>query len=654
MINAFKKLGEKKLNGLSPSERKKIFLYGQTISPYVPEVTNEDRDRYIEIIINLDLDKEEITIKQGEQLRINKKDDFFGFELLGRRSKKIYFTTNNLYYHMLTIPDIINYIDEKLNCKKYEDFVIYLKKVESLFYKSDSNKTYLDLDKFSDQQKNIIYSYIDKDIDYNYNTLSSALAEFVSKDILGSNKKDFINNINIFTVKINDKYITETEYNEQYINMIYYERQGRFFDKSENFTQMNKLCNVCGDKKLVTGKIDIPTKFYITDKPYFYENLDDNNAYKSFAICEECYQEVMLGIKEIQQDFSSKLFNNLDYYIIPKNINDSNYYKKTLNKVKRSLLGKNDEIEDDFKTLKTIAKQNLKFDFLFWYRPVGQAAAFVVAENINDIYYSRLKEIFSVLKNINLNYKEYLNYTPNINSIYWLLFPNKKSHNKVDSKVYRKEILVLFDSILKNREINYSYLLNNFNYIFKKRYYKENSDIKGVIDSPLQMNIILTWLNSIAILDRGFKMKEGQKSISITNEDIKSFFEVHKDIYAGNYYRQGLFILGYLINQVLKKQVSKSSTIINKIDFDGLGVKRVKRFVLEVTESLEIYDQYRDNQVVHAQMMDRIQGIENSSLNKDEVVFYILSGVSYGRYLGYKYNQEKNKKKGDEDEDGKN
>jgi CRISPR-associated protein Csh1 len=101
------------------------------------------------------------------------------------------------------------------------------------------------------------------------------------------------------------------------------------------------------------------------------------------------------------------------------------------------------------------------------------------------------------------------------------------------------------------------------------------------------------------------------------------------------------------MNQVLKEQQkeNKSANILDKLSFDGMPVRRVKKFTKDITEILNIYDKYNVNQLLHAQMIDRLQGIENSSLNKDEVVFYILSGLSFGRYLGHKYY---NNKKGDE------
>ncbi|MFW6016514.1 MAG: type I-B CRISPR-associated protein Cas8b/Csh1 [bacterium] len=640
MINSFKELGEKTLEGLSESERKEKFLLAQTVVPNAPDRNNEDRNKFNEIVINLDTEKKEIEVKIGEELSESCRERFFGFELLGRRSKKTYFTTNNLYYHLLTIPDILEYIDKNFpKDKTNDDFRNYLKNLKNTFYDTNKNKSFLRLSSFIKEQRNKISQYLDKDKEINHNTLSAALEEFVSKDILGSSQKNFITNLNIFSLKIDNKYITETIYKEDYIDLIYYERQGRFFDKTEKYVKSNKLCNVCGEYKLISGKVDIPTKFYITDKPYFFENLDKDTAYKSFAICENCYQEVMIGIKNIENNYSGKLFYNLNYYLIPKDIDNNINYQKELEKVKRKLKGKDDGYHDDLTTVKRIKKRNIKVDFLFWYRPMGQAAAFVVADNINDVYYSDIEVVFDELKKLNRVYRKYFEYPVTLNSIYWLLFPNSKSQGNVDTKIYRKEILNLFESIIKGRTINYQYLINKFNFIFRKTYFKSNRNLNQVIYNPLQMNIILSWFNNVAKLEGGFKVKEGSSVIKIENEDINEFFEVHSDIYEGNFYRQGLFILGVLMNQILKEQQNKSSTILNKLDFDGLGVRRVNKFIMDITESLNIYDKFRVNQLLHAQMLDRLQGIEDSSLKKDEVVFYILSGISFGRFLGHKYSQ---------------
>jgi CRISPR-associated protein Csh1 len=233
------------------------------------------------------------------------------------------------------------------------------------------------------------------------------------------------------------------------------------------------------------------------------------------------------------------------------------------------------------------------------------------------------------------------------NDLYWLLFPNYRSHNNPDPKLYRKEMLNLFDSIMKGKNIDYNYLVRKFMAILNKRYYFNKKNEKEVIAHPLKMNLMLSWLSQITNLKGGYKVSEGRSFTEIEHDDIKEFFVVHSDTYEDNSYRQGLFLLGVLMNQVLKEQQqeNKSANILDKLSFDGMPVRRVKKFVKDITEMLNIYDKYNFNQLLHAQMIDRLQGIENSSLNKDEVVFYILSGLSFGRYLGHKYY---NNKKGDE------
>ena len=645
MIQAFKELGEKELKGLSESEKKRKFLITQTIKPKEPDPDDKDKEKYQEIVINLDTEKEKIEVKLGKELDKNNRDDFFGFKLLGRRSKKIYFTANNLYYHLLTIPQLIEYVKEKLNQQDYSSFLEYLIELEQIFYvTNEQRKSFFKLNKFNADIKKGIENYLG-DSDMGHKVMREALEEYISKDLLGSSRKTFVNNLNIFSLKVDGKYITETKFESDYVDIVYYERQGRFFSSSKKLVKENALCSGCNEIKKVTGKIDIPTKFYVTSSPNFFENLEKKNAYKSFGICQECYQEVMVGIEKVKNNYSSQLFGSLNYYLVPENIEDNSNYDRQLKLINKLLGSTQDNFEEEVKLLKNIKEKNLKVNFLFWYRPQGQAAAFVVADSISNVYYSDLQEIFSSLRAINRAplYKEDLlaDLNPNLNSIYWLLFPNYKSHASSDRKLYRKELLNLLNSIIKQREVDYQYLISNFTFIFRKRFLGNKKRIGDIIYQPLQMNILLSWFNKITNLKGGATVKEGKKMIEVEDEDIKEFFQTHSEIYENNGYRQGLFILGNLMNEVLKEQQNqgKSANILDKLSFDGVPVRRVKKFVKDITEILNIYDEYQMNQLLHAQMMDRLQGIENAELDKDEVVFYILSGLSFGRYLGHKYSK---------------
>jgi len=646
LIKSFQKIGKLELKNYSESAKKKKFLETQTILPNEPDSDNDDADKYREIIINLNLDNNEIEIKSGDELYAANREKFFGFDLLGRRSKKIYFTCNNLYYHLLTVPQIIDYIDDKFREDEYKEFISFLKEIKDIFYDSSGKKSFLRFEKFKDSTSNKLTEYLG-DKESNHKNMKNILEEYVSKDILGSTRKNFVNNLNVFSLKINNKYLTETKYSDDYIDIVYFERQGRFFDDSEKMVKEHALCGTCNEKKQITGKIDIPTKFYVTSSPYFFENLNDNNAYKSFGICQECYQEVMVGISKVEQDYYGRLFNRLRYYVIPKNIDENENYDGALKLIKDILADRPEEDKDHFEKIRNIKRRDFKMDFLFW-RP--DQASFIVLDSIDDVSYNDIKTIFKSLREINQDTYGYesdaRNYMLYFNDLYWLLFPNYRSHNNPDPKLYRKEMLNLLDSLMKGKDIDYNYLIRNFMTILHKRYYFNKGKEKEIIAHPLKMNLMLNWLRQITNLKGGYKVSEGRSLIEIENVDIKEFFKVHSDTYKDNSYRQGLFLLGVLMNQVLKEQqkANKSANILDKLSFDGMPVRRVKKFTKDITEILNIYDKYNVNQLLHAQMIDRLQGIKNSSLNKDEVVFYILSGLSFGRYLGHKYYN----KKGDE------
>ena len=138
------------------------------------------------------------------------------------------------------------------------------------------------------------------------------------------------------------------------------------------------FCSMCGAKdKEVTGKIDIPTKFYITDKPYFFENLQDDNAYKSFALCGDCYEEIIAGISYVDDKLRSTMFNNVNYYVIPKNADDLNKTSGLVKKITRILGNDKTKADDDLSEVKSIQRledknTNLIVDFFILFLRIRQ------------------------------------------------------------------------------------------------------------------------------------------------------------------------------------------------------------------------------------------------------------------------------------------
>lgn len=714
MIRAFKNLGEEQLSEIDISNKKIEFLKTLTIMP--EQEFYLSKDNYItlnEIIFDFDLAKKEIEIKLGNELTGKRRDDYFGFEVPAPNNSKLFLTSNNWNYHLLTVPQSIEYLNKnkKLNFEGYKNYLEILKenfydtleveekkkkktinfiKIEKLnqeqykyiseylvdeilknFKKEKEFKQNLKKDIFNkiNNQKfdykellNRIFEEIDKKIDtkaisekiLNDGKLpEKAFENLLKNKVLNGYKKasDVLKTINIHSIKFNGKTILETEYKNDYIEFMYFVLKDRFYEKKELVDSYCSCCNIKGDKKQVrvTKKVDIPTKFYNTNQKYFFENLDDNNAkYKAMCLCEDCFEKIMVGISKIDNEYSGKMFG-INYYIIPSSIYKTGFDKK-LKGIKKEF-GNFNTIEKDKDIIKSIKRkeekaEDLYFDILFWEK---NQAEFYVLEDITDISYTRFKEIFGGLSNINEKIYSVDNKTDvNLTSLRYLLYPSRESHfNKIESKLFRKELLNLISSILKNREINYKYLIRNFTDIFKNKYFKKENKNKryNFIDDTLKMNIVISWLNIVTKLKGGINKMEGNNYIPILNSDLEEFFKIHNDIYEKNYFKQGLVMLGMLINQVKKEQKEKSSTIIDRINFDGIPARRLNNLIKDVTEYLKIYKIFDVNGLLYSQAIDRLQGIEKSEMNKDEILFYILTGVGVSRYLSFKYSKDKKNNK---------
>jgi len=644
MIEIASHLGKKKLSKYNLSEdRKKAFLDSQTIIPRSP--TSPDKQPYNEFVINLDIKNNSIKLDLGKELTPDNREQFFAFELLGKRSKKIYFSTNNLYYHLTSINEAISYIESKFS-DQFQNLLKYLIDLRDRFYvKSDNDKWHLNFNKLIPHQKSQFFNYLNAES--KFSKKKGAFNELASKDIYGESRKNFVKSINIFCLKINDEYIHQTNWKEDYINLVYYERNGRFFESSEPMVQETGICSMCGNKTKVTGKIDIPTKFYITEKETFFEGVNKKSAYKSFALDETCYQEIMTGIDHIQMNYHNRLVGN-DYYIIPKNDDSAklleendyllkDYFNSRVTKLHKKLL---DTVGGTLK----LNRRQVRFDFLFFWL---DQASFNVLDEIPDVKFRQMDEIIKTLHEASLFYTEW-NIESKITDLYRLLFPNSYSHGKIpDANIYRKEFIQLIKSFLKGYSISYSMIIRQFLDIYSKTYFRTPSKKRsGLLGRTLKLHVFLKAFNRHAKL-QNLKNMETKKPITELPEDlnfIHDFFENHNEIYGQDSHKQGLVLLGYLMNQILYKQnkESKSSTIVDKINFEGMPVRRMPHFISEITGYLKNYGQYHFNAATHAAMMDRLTGIENSHIKNHEVVFYLLTGLSLGRYIGIR--ESKNKK----------
>ena len=650
MLEICQKFGQEALQEKSPSQRKEIFLSSQTIVPQLP--WSNFKGEPCEVIINLNTDTNEIELIAGEELDPEKRQEKFGFELRGSNSRKIYFTSNNAHYHLETIPDHIAYYEDNFEVNN-SDYYKWLVNLRNQFYtqienEEDNGDWYLDLRKLESRfslENEIDFTKLSKTKE-----LRSPFNELLSKKVLGSTRKNDVTNINIASLKINGEYVHKSKFKEDYIDVVYHNQFSRFYGSSQTMAYKNKTCSFCDLDKEVTGKIDITTKFYITDKHNFFENQIQKKAYKSFAICENCYQETLYGINQIKTNYEGRLFG-AKYYLIPKNVTDIEKFENKgeylIEEVfQRDMGNPHSEAQQHEDMLKEMIEENIRFDFLFFFQ---DQASFNIIEMIPDVHIKSVNSLISTMEKINKFslYRGQNNLNISLNQLYWLLFPNKNSHSNPDSALYRKDLIGLFKALLKKTTVSYRTLLNRFRNIFSRIYYKKQS-INSYINNPIKMNQLLEVFYRVTNLKGVKNMNKSVSTTKIPVKELAEFFQNHSSLYENNPHRQGLVMLGYLMNGIWYEQNSegKSSTVFDKLNFEGMSPRRLDRFINEITEYLKLYDRWANWETgdMHAAMMDRLQDIKKSGLNKDEVLFYILTGFSIGRQIGLQKARRKEQK----------
>lgn len=642
MINTFSELGY--IERKKPGFKRIDLLKALTYSPRHEYTYKNDTKSVFEILINLKKNGK-IELKKGKEIDLDNKENYFAFRVGSSQGiNRINFTTNNLEYHLF---QTLEHTCRKLEAmgKNYKSFYDYIKKTKEKFYKIKKNKegkpfyylNYIGLEN-PDYVKFIKTELENKKL--TKTVIANAYKKLISEKILGIALGEF-KYFDTFTILLDGKRIQKTEFREQYFDLIYDQRINRFFEEKECAIK-DKVCHICGGKKArLTGKIDIPTKFYITDKISFFENLQKKNAYKSFTICEDCYKNLLIGISIIQKELSSK-FNRINYYIIPKNTQKIHYKKEDFKLLKKKVLLRNPKNLRDFfekykRLIERMKNENIRFDLLFFAKSKNE---FIVLKYVPDVAFKNVEKINrEIIDANNIKLLSELGTVFDFNAIYYLLFPNKSSHSKVDVKAYRKELLDIVEKIYLLRKIKMNLLIRKFNFIFKKTLRKKG---KFPYLKAIHMNLLLLIFKKLELLEGDVEM-EGTSLTKIGNKYILDYFKAHEAVYGNNEHKKGLFLLGYLINQILRWQ--SKNNFLGKLNFDGVKPGNVTRLVADVVESLKnrtdkngrsLFDL---NSKEIAWMFDRLEGIEKSKLSRDEVLFYILSGIAFSRYLKMKYSK---------------
>lgn len=480
--------------------------------------------------------------------------------------------------------------------------------------------------------------------------------------------KSFSNfNVSIYTLKLNGKTLVD---NQEYKDMVYYEKISCLFDRSnknykKNFIS-NCICSICGEEKETTSNTtNLDFKFYMTDKIGFSSNLDRRFT-RNYNICKECYQYLLIGENFIDGNLKTAI-GGLNTYVIPHFILktdklDIKEFSKYINSSSNSIVNLEgikrfkEELEK-FRKYET-NKNNFIINYMFYHQPPG-SSKFKILKFIKDVPLNRLDFIRrkeeDISNLVDSNYGGNRNLKIDLNQI-WGCIPIKKGDKGSYSGVSR--YLEIIDAIFSDKRIDYKFLINQFTEVIRiTKFDREGYNIwikQDFTNKILQLNFLLLFLNKLGVLE-GINMGEiKNKNIEeIENflpEEILNYWEDIK-VYSGDECKKALFLLGYLIGEIGNAQSSKEikkKPILNKINFQGMGTEKLIRLTNDILEKLRQYKGHDgktlleyDEDIYSVLKLLIDNNIEKWNLSDQENVFYILSGYAFSNHLLRKRSKNK-------------
>ncbi|MEF3244797.1 MAG: TIGR02556 family CRISPR-associated protein [Caldisericaceae bacterium] len=635
MLEAVKKIGE-----LSLKERKESFAF--SLIEEGIDFGSEENKKYI-LTLNFDLQEEKIHL-DFEEIDYKKLQKYLWIGNAKSNNPQDRLTTNNVSYLLYqTIPNLYHNLKEGDLKDKLQSIL------EKFFLKLGQKSVYLlNLEKI--EGSNIKVEEILQNFPHDFKKVKDFVEKIYEKEFYEILKnKDLSNNdFSLYSVKIDGLAPSELQ---EYIDYIEEKLIGEPFEDSS----FEGTCYVCGKKTLITADTTkLPDKYYITKLVTFASGLDKKGFSKNFAICKDCYKELMAGSSYIRNNLSQRLAGR-DLYLIPSIMFSpkEDYTLKDIVGVSKSSFNAIKSFEGKLEFQNTIEKNLVNYTK---YKEIGSysninllffeknQSAFKIKKLIKDIPLRRLDEIRKAQNDTQNITKKLFGESASrwffisLDQIYYLIPVriDKKSKRAVDYK----KMLDLYEDLFVGRKINKNFLINEFLELFQVYRFEKfaqfnilkpkDSDIEMVF-AILKTNFLLKMFSLLHILNGGEKMIEGVDDLPL-REEIKNYWK------EMNFSEQeaALFLLGYLIGEVGNKQrtgESNKKPILEKINYQGMNLKRIILLSNEIFEKLDQY-KVRDFNEVNFAIMKRFmdKNISNWSISDSENVYWILSGYAFNTY----------------------
>lgn len=398
---------------------------------------------------------------------------------------------------------------------------------------------------------------------------------------------------------------------------------------------------------------------------YFSNNLHSfaseykkkNYTSKNFALCKKCMDNLNSGENFVYENLKTRTGKYIDTLIIPHFFETEDLKFNHLKKVSEVLLetynnSKNIDSINEFKgRINKLTKNEIYYLINFVFIETGQNGIKIkkVIEDVNPGIFNKISDSDADSKKIvNKYYKYKKDYRfGGLDAVYFTL-PLLIGSSDITN--YRL-MLDIYSSILNLNKINYKTLMKKWADIYRIIFYENNSynispknnKVVALENKIVDLVYILEFYKNLGILD--VKVGGLSMEVDLSEKMLEFINEMNFDDE-----KTAMFIMGYLIGEIGRKQNRMNENgdgsykpILNKINFNGIDMKRIIRLSTDIFEKMRQLKIASYNENTYHQMMKLInKKKEKWSLDKNENLFYLMTGYGFKNYKKESKNEEEN------------
>ena len=612
--------------------------------------TKKEENRYV-IKIDFNLQKKAIAL-DIEELDSNSATKYLFLGREGGPNNTQWYITfdkcNNLISQSL--PNILGRLQD---CELKEK----IKSVIETFFidlgqNVDSKYRYIiNTDNYFPILKNINDILTEKSID-NAKSAHKKLVESVSNEVTKtiSDKLEIkTDQIGLFTICINNEPIALTG---EYINLL----EESIDERIKVLKDSSKVCSICGTNEGCTSDLsEMSIKYYTTNQCIFASNMTHKNYIKNFMLCKNCYKELLSAENFIQKELRTRIAG-YDVYIVPHIIYGENLNKEKIKKMaeiidpltntSKAIEAIADFREETSRRLSVLNNENYIFllNFIFFKKIQAATKIQKMIKDVNPSVFSDISNSFFNTLDVFLEFFpqgicDGLKRKIGLGFIYYMHSVKLKDGTPTQFQKVLSTYEALFCKKTLSQDVVFSNIVDVLINIWREKHGYNTSFDKDKIDRQKAFDFkVIDCMFYIKFLHNSGCLKGGElmdlETLNI-NKNTKSYIQTM----GYNEQQTALFLLGALIGAIGRAQNNRQrereqegtyKPILNKINFNGMDKYRIMKLSNEITNKLrheKIQKYHEATYSAHKYLLDK--NIQKWKLNKDESLFYLLSGYGY-------------------------